>query len=210
MGPSEEDVARKILGALAALPVSTNRRLVAIAGPPASGKSTIASLVQDRLIADGIKAGLVPMDGFHLDNSILAQRGLRARKGSPETFDLAGFVSLLDRLKREGEVVIPTFDRSRDISIGSSQVIKADMMTVIVEGNYLLLDRPGWRGLAKLWDFSVFLGVQPLELERRLLERWRAHGLSEQDAMSKAQGNDLPNAALVTESALPADLMISS
>ena len=150
------------------------------------------------------------MDGFHLDNAILDQRGLRARKGSPETFDLAGFASLLDRLKREGEVVIPTFDRSRDISIGSSQVIKADMMTVIVEGNYLLLDRPGWRGLAKLWDFSVFLGVQPLELERRLLERWRAHGLSEQDAMSKAQGNDLPNAALVTESALPADLMISS
>ena len=39
------------------------------------------------------------MDGFHLDNDILAARGLLQVKGAPETFDLVGFAGLISDLK---------------------------------------------------------------------------------------------------------------
>ena len=66
---------------------SNRRTLIAIGGPPASGKSTLAETLQERLNEQSMPCGLVPMDGFHLDNEILNARGLLSRKGAPETFD---------------------------------------------------------------------------------------------------------------------------
>ena len=91
----------------AALGPRQGRRLVALAGPPATGKSTLAGALCERLSRDGQSAVVVPMDGFHLDNRILEARGLLARKGAPETFDADGFIALIRRLKSGAEVVAP-------------------------------------------------------------------------------------------------------
>ena len=69
---------------------------VAIAGPPGSGKSSIAGALCEII---GETSCVVPMDGFHLDNESLAARGLLQVKGAPETFDLAGFAGLVSDLK---------------------------------------------------------------------------------------------------------------
>lgn len=183
------------------------RQLIAIAGPPAAGKSTVAEAVVAEL---GDAAALVPMDGFHYSNAILEARGLRPRKGAPETFDLAGFKALLARLKSEDKVAVPTFDRSLDASIGSSRPVEAHHQTLIVEGNYLLLDEPGWRDLAEIWDFSVFLDVPTETLKTRLIQRWLDHGFDPAGAEEKALSNDIPNALRVVEMVLAADLTISS
>src|SRR5882757_10456397 len=74
-----------------------NRFIVAIAGPPGAGKSTLSSGLHD-LLPEGA-AEVVPMDGFHYDDVVLDRRGLRARKGSPEPFDFAGFEAMLRRLR---------------------------------------------------------------------------------------------------------------
>ena len=74
------------------------RVLVALAGAPGSGKSTLATELARRLRDQRLACEVVPMDGFHLDNAVLDARGLRARKGSPETFDADGFVHLVRRL----------------------------------------------------------------------------------------------------------------
>jgi fructokinase len=54
------------------------RRVVAIAGPPASGKSTLAAGLVEAIRGAGVHSQLVPMDGFHLDNRILGDRGILA------------------------------------------------------------------------------------------------------------------------------------
>lgn len=188
-----------------AAPFSGKRRLVAVAGPPASGKSTIAET-----LADG-RSGVcvVPMDGFHLDNATLDRMGLRARKGAPETFDAKGFLELLQRLKVEDTVPYPLFDRAQDQVIeNAGQVTGADE-TVIVEGNYLLLDQPIWRDIAALWDFTVFLKVPNATLEERLIKRWTDHGFFADDAAQKANSNDLPNARLINAQSLPADITLT-
>lgn len=186
------------------------RRLVAVVGAPGAGKSTLAEAVVDHLKQTGRKVQLVPMDGFHLDNHILNARGLLARKGAPQTFDVAGFLSMVKRLVEGEEVIAPTFDRSLDISIAGAVEVPADVDLLVLEGNYLLLDQPIWRELKQYWDLSVYLEVPIEELERRLIQRWLDHGLDQQAAEARARGNDLANAQFIIENSLPADVSIQN
>ncbi|UUP17658.1 nucleoside/nucleotide kinase family protein [Nitratireductor thuwali] len=181
------------------------RFVAAIAGAPGSGKSTIAAELCVEIGARGVKCAVVPMDGFHYDDAVLAEKGLSSRKGAPETFDFAGLRTLLRRLREEsGEVAIPLFDRSMELSRAAAAIVDGDTRIVLVEGNYLLLDEEPWRGLADMFDASCYLDVPRPELERRLLERWRKHGRAQDDARRWVATNDLPNAdRVIAHSRLP-------
>lgn len=180
------------------------RLLVAIAGPPGAGKSTLAEGLADQIAG----AVVVPMDGFHLDNRVLEARGLLPRKGAPETFDVAGFTALVARLRGEGEVVIPVFDRSRDIAVAGARVIGPDARVLLIEGNYLLLDEAPWRGLADYWDLTIGIEVPIEVLEARLTQRWHDYGLDEAAARARALGNDIPNARRVVAGSFAPDVVV--
>ena len=183
------------------------RFVVAIAGPPGSGKSTLAQRLNVVLPEDA--SAVVPMDGFHFDDVVLESRGLRPRKGAPETFDYAGFAALLKRIRAgEPEIAIPVFDRSMELSRAGASIIGSGVKFVLVEGNYLLLDEEPWSALSGLFDFSIFVDVPRGELERRLLERWRGHGKSDEDARAWIASNDLPNIERVLARRRRADLVI--
>jgi len=183
------------------------RFVVAIAGPPGTGKSTLSSALHGVLPEGAVE--VVPMDGFHYDDAVLERRGLRSRKGAPETFDFAGFEVLLKRIRAgEPDIAIPVFDRSVELSRAAAAVIGADVRFVLVEGNYLLLDEEPWSRLAPLFDFSIFLDVPRGELERRLRQRWHEHGRSEADALAWIASNDMPNIERVLARRRPADLIL--
>lgn len=202
-------LASRIADEVAGLAAGGGRRLVAIAGPPGSGKSTVAALARDELERRGLPTGLLAMDGFHLDNRLLAERGLTDRKGAPETFDVAGFGAMLERLLAEDEVAVPQFDRGLDLAIAARGLITAEQRTVIVEGNYLLLRERPWSDLAPLWSLRLFLDVPSARLEARLVRRWIDWGLSADAARRRAVSNDLPNAALVIEHSAGIDLRLA-
>jgi len=180
-----------LIARITALPCA-GRRLIALAGPPASGKSTLAADLVARL---GPSAALVPMDGFHLDNRLLDAMGLRDRKGTPESFDLGGLTRLVSALRHEARVYYPLFDRACDIAIAGAGCVTPTHQTVVIEGNYLMFDAPGWRDLAAQWDGCVFLDVDAATLRQRLLRRWQDHGPDV--ARARVEGNDMPNADLV-------------
>jgi pantothenate kinase len=187
------------------------RYMIGIAGPPGSGKSTLSSQLCEALKGSGETAVVVPMDGFHFDDAILNARGHRSRKGAPHTFDVAGFEVLLKRIKAcAPDIAIPVFDRSMELARAGAEIISANTKFIVVEGNYLLLKQPGWERLKPLLDFTICLHVPEVELERRLLARWRAFGFDEPAAKVKALGNDIPNARLVLAGSAAADLMIAS
>jgi len=183
------------------------RRLIAVCGAPASGKSTLADALCEALRLDGVPTCVVPMDGFHLDNAILKANASLDRKGAPHTFDSAGFAALINRCGYEDDVYYPTFDRARDISIAASGVVAKGTDTVVVEGNYLLMQTPGWRDLLGLWDVSIYLDVPAEELRSRLITRWTDHGLSPHDAAIRAEQNDMQNARTVIDHSAPADVI---
>lgn len=196
------DLARLIREKAGAAP----RFVTAIAGPPGAGKSTLGAAV----VADlGQGARVVPMDGFHYDDAVLTARGLRSRKGAPETFDAAGFLHLMGRLRTGEEVAIPVFDRSMELSRAAADVVLPSDRFLVVEGNYLLLDEEPWRGLAPFFDLTVFLDVPGAELDRRLVDRWNHHGRDPVEARHWIDTNDLPNVRRVTQGSRRADVVIA-
>lgn len=174
------------------------RSVTAIAGAPASGKSTLAESLAERLNADDPgSAAVFPMDGYHYDDIVLNARGHRPRKGAPFTFDVAGFGHMLARLKAnaEDEIAVPVFDRSIEIARNAARIIPRTVRHLIVEGNYLLLNQAPWSDLRVHYDTAAFLRVPEEVLHERLLQRWK--DLTGEDLRVKMYDNDMPNALLV-------------
>ena len=184
------------------------RLLVGLVGAPGAGKSTVAGELAARL-----EAPVVPMDGFHLPQEVLRELGRRERMGAPDTFDVDGFVGLLTQLRLaqpERAVLAPAFDRGVEEPVPDAIALRPEHRTVVVEGNYLLLNRAPWDRLRPLFDVTVELSC-PLEvLEARLMARWLDLGLPEAVAREKVEGNDLPNARTVAEESVPAEFRITT
>jgi pantothenate kinase len=176
------------------------RSLTAIVGAPGAGKSTLAATLAAALDTDAPgSAAVLEQDGYHFDDRVLEQRRMRDRKGAPETFDTGGLFHMLRRLKdnREDEVAVPVFDRDIEIARAGARIIPRTVRSIIVEGNYLLLDRPGWRDLLPLFDITVMIVVAEETLRQRLIARWAGFQLSPEEIAAKVEGNDLPNGRLV-------------
>ncbi len=189
---------------------NARRFVVAVAGPPGAGKSTLAEVIAKEFSAAGEAAEVLPMDGFHMDNAVLEEKGILARKGAPASFDVRGFTDILKAVRSgEEEVLVPVFDRSREIAIAAARVISTDCRFVVVEGNYLLLQQERWKDLRPLYDFALLLSPPVEELERRLIARWRFYGLSAQALETKLYGNDMPNVRLVLSQSAGADLVLT-
>jgi pantothenate kinase len=197
MLPDLDEWIRTVEGALPRA-LTSHRVVVAIGGPPASGKSTLSAALADHW---GDVCGILPLDGFHFDDAVLKARGHLDRKGAPHTFDVTGFELLLSALRAnpELEIGVPRFDRSLELSRGSAAVIGPRQRIVLVEGNYLHATVEPWAGLGRLFDVTVAIEVPMDELQRRILERWHDHGLADDEARRRWERNDGPNAEWVVE-----------
>jgi pantothenate kinase len=170
-------------------------RILGIAGEPGSGKSTLS----DRLLAHfGERAALLPMDGFHFANEELHRLGLTHRKGAPETFDVDGYISALERVRaRSTDVLVPRFHREVEEPYAGAIRIASATELVITEGNYLLLPMGRWGDVAALLDERWLLRPDDVRRRSRLVARHELHGRSRTEALSWVDEVDEPNAALV-------------
>jgi pantothenate kinase len=148
------------------------------------------------------------MDGFHLSNEALDRLGLLMVKGAPETFDVDGFVGLLERVRGEATVRWPEFDRAREETLPDAIAITPATRLVVTEGNYLLLDRPGWREVRRLLDEVWYVDAPRSVLRERLLARALAGGRTEAVAVSHVDGSDLRNAELIAATKSAADRVL--
>jgi len=188
-----------------------SRRIIAIAGAPASGKSTITDELHRRLNEiDPGSTALLPMDGYHYDDEVLGPRGWQSRKGAPHTFDVGGYASSLRRLKANDEpnVAVPRFDRDIEIARAGAIIIEPTARLIVTEGNWLLLDDEPWPMLRPYFDHTALVVTDPETLERRNRDRWVGYDYTEEMIRQKLEGNDLPNARLVYERSAEPDWTI--
>ncbi|KAK4104571.1 P-loop containing nucleoside triphosphate hydrolase protein [Parathielavia hyrcaniae] len=190
-----------------------SRCLIALGGIPGSGKTTLSARLTAGLnvrhAATSLSgtphiAAFIPMDGFHHTRAQLDAMPdpatAHARRGAEFTFDGAAFLRLVQRLKEPltdttPTLFAPSFDhalkdpKEDDISVERTHRI------VVLEGNYLLLDKPPWSLASRLFSFKIFVSVSPELARARLVARHLAAGLAPTSAEAdrRAVENDLPN-----------------
>ena len=176
------------------------RVVLGLVGPPGAGKSTLAAALQAGF-ADASQ--VVPMDGFHLANVELERLGRRGRKGAPDTFDAAGYIALLGRLRAQaGDEIVyaPEFRREIEEPVAGAIPVLPQTRLVITEGNYLLLADGPWRDVAGLLDDAWYVDVDGRLRVDRLTRRHEQFGRSREDAVAWVEGTDEPNARLIEAS----------
>lgn len=186
-----------------ALVPGAGRRLLGLAGPPGAGKSTLAAALADALTPAAV---VVPMDGFHLPADLLAARGLADVKGAAETFDRAGLVELLARLRTGEPVRAPLFDRAAEATLPDALDVPSGARLVVVEGNYLL----HWPDVRRLLDVVWFVAASSQERRvEALVARHVAFGRTPADALDWVLRSDEANARLIEASRAGADRQVT-
>ena len=176
------------------------RVIIGIAGSPGSGKTTLATAL---VAALGERAAYLPMDGFHLANATLDRLGRRDRKGALDTFDGAGFVALLERVRQDTQhtVYAPSFRREVDEPIAGEIAIEPSAQVVIVEGNYLLVDEDPWKRVLNVLDEAWFCD-SPADIRlARLIDRHTRGGRTPAEAERFARDVDGANADIIEATA---------
>ncbi|GLA38513.1 putative kinase [Aspergillus niger] len=193
------------------------RYLVAIGGSPGSGKTTTAKMVTHLLNKGSVKrTALVSMDGFHLSRAALDKlpdpEMAHARRGAPWTFDLPRFQDFVRRLYTWANAVpLCTSVKVKD-PVEDGIIITPDTSIIILEGNYLLLNEPGWRDISSLFDYRVFINIDLQEARSRVAKRHVHAGIERtlEEGLRRVDGNDYLNALLIHEKLLVPDMFVES
>ncbi len=187
---------------------SGTRLMIGIVGAPGTGKSTVAERLRE-LMGDDV-AAVVPMDGFHLSQSIIRGTELEHRRGAVDTFDVGGYISLLDRLKRNVEDVVyaPDYRRTIEDPVAASIAVPRTIKVVLTEGNYLLADSGRWAEVRTFLDETWFIQTPDDVRLDRLIRRHIDFGKAPDAAHRWATGSDEVNAKLVESTRHRADQVI--
>lgn len=184
------------------------RIIILLAGPPGSGKSTIAAKVVDTVRKAPSAPSIVALsaDGYHLPLSTLrklpnATEAL-ARRGASWTFDGKGVVDLVARLRSNAgraDVLAPAFDHATKDPVKAAVLISSDTEVCIVDGNYVLSDEAPWDQLHAMADARWLVTVDPELALRRVAMRHLEAGIERtiEEAFERARTNDAVNGEYV-------------
>jgi len=218
---SEEDINNKYIPILKKLEKmhdeKKSRILMMLAAPPGAGKSTLASFLEhlSTEVLKDKKVVAIGMDGFHKRQEYLVSHtttidgvtiSLKEIKGAPVTFDLDGLTRKIKDVKSGALCRWPMYDRLLHNPVEDAITVNGDI--IILEGNYLLLNKPGWRELSSYADFTAFIKRDPDMLRKRLIERKIASGTSRDDAVKFVDFSDMKNVMLCLEYSMTPDVML--
>jgi type I pantothenate kinase len=154
--------------------------IIGIAGSVAVGKSTISRVLQALLARwpDHPRVDLVTTDGFLLPNDVLDARGLAARKGFPESYDVHALLRFLADLKAGApRVSAPVYSHLVYDVVDGDEVVVTSPDIVIVEGLNVLQVPPSRAGreeqfVSDFFDFSIYVDADEDDIHRWYTDRF--------------------------------------
>lgn len=173
------------------------RTLIGIVGKPGAGKSTVVEQIEKKYRPDQVS--IIPMDGFHLSNEELISLGRRERKGAPDTFDVEGFISLIERVKIDDSIdhMFPIFHREIEASIAHEGIVPKGSKVLVIEGNYLFSEEHSWSKVYPLLDHTWFIEIDDEIRIERLIARHVRYGKTPEEAEAWSRGSDETNARFI-------------
>ena len=163
--------------------------VIGVAGSVAVGKSTFARVLRALLAhwPNHPHVDLVTTDGFLYPNAVLESRGLMARKGFPESYDVRKLVQFMQDVKAGEAAEVPVYShQSYDIVPDEFQVVGHPDI-VIVEGLNMLqtgdgasfptAGSPAGKSprvfVSDFFDFSIYIDADEADIERWYIDRFQ-------------------------------------
>ena len=219
MGQSYHELATRALVCYQALPepdASTKqdkRLLVAIAGPPGSGKGRIAAKVAKIINQSGVSCSVISIDGWcssphHELDSLVP-------KSPPWTFNGAAAVDLVEQVRKQNtesnDFKSPFALHVEDVDNHSLNAA-GDASIVLFEGLYVLCEDLPWARISSLVNERWFVEIEPEVGRQRVIRRFLESGI-EPDldaATTRYDENDIFNAEFVNRTSKERDVTIRS
>lgn len=184
------------------------RIFVFLAAPPGCGKTTLALFLEQlsKDHEDFTPVQAIGLDGFHHEQEYLNSHYMeidgenvlmKEFKGHPATFNVPLLLEKIEGARQE-ENQWPVYSRKlHDVVHDQLQI---NEKIILLEGNYLLLDKAPWDQLKEYCDDCVFLYTDETTLEKRLIERKIKGGLSYVQAQGFYERSDKKNVELILKS----------
>ena len=190
------------------------RVLVMLAAPPGAGKSTLCSFLEELSWEheDLCNVQAIGMDGFHRRQEYLLSHTTERDgktikmveiKGAPVTFDIEKLTEAVKRVASGENCGWPSYDRHLHNPVEDAIMVTGDI--VILEGNYLLLDEPGWRHLREYADYTIMITAKEDFLRSRLIDRKAKSGNSIEKATEFVDYSDMANVRICLNNSMEAN-----
>ena len=194
------------------------RVLVMLAAPPGAGKSTLCSFLEELSWEheDLCNVQAIGMDGFHRRQEYLLSHTTERDgktikmveiKGAPVTFDIEKLTEAVKRVASGENCGWPSYDRHLHNPVEDAIMVTGDI--VILEGNYLLLDEPGWRHLREYADYTIMITAKEDFLRSRLIDRKAKSGNSIEKATEFVDYSDMANVRICLNNSMEANLTLN-
>ena len=212
--------------------IEENRHIIMLTGPSASGKTTTAHKLKDKLINMGKKARVISLDNFfkNKDDYPRIENGEKDYE-NVTAIELDLFKKCLNELLEKGVAKFPEFDFATETRIEDAIEIEIDDGFIIVEGihalNPVLLELlPAqetftiYAGLREEYSFrgQRILPTRDIRLLRRMIRDYKYRGHSPQKTISMWQsvcdGEDKyikvykPNADLLLDTSFSYEILL--
>ncbi|MBQ7904007.1 MAG: adenylyl-sulfate kinase [Oscillospiraceae bacterium] len=212
--------------------IEENRHIIMLTGPSASGKTTTAHKLKDKLINMGKKARVISLDNFfkNKDDYPRLENGEKDYE-NVTAIELDLFEKCLNELLEKGVAKFPEFDFATETRIEDAIEIEIDDGFIIVEGihalNPVLLELlPAqetftiYAGLREEYSFrgQRILPTRDIRLLRRMIRDYKYRGHSPQKTISMWQsvcdGEDKyikvykPNADLLLDTSFSYEILL--
>ncbi|KAL9006428.1 MAG: hypothetical protein Q9188_000833 [Gyalolechia gomerana] len=161
------------------------------------------------------------MDGYHLSRAQLSAMPdpatAHARRGAAFTFDDKAFLEMVKKLREplcpeSTTIYAPSFDHAIKDPVDNDLPIPTSARVIVLEGNYLSLNKGLWKEAAYLMDEIWFVDVDLETARRRLVGRHVKAGIAptEEEANRRVTENDLVNGKEIAEDRVEVQELITS
>ena len=159
------------------------------------------------------------MDGFHYPNTYLLKHTrklpdgsaipLMQVKGQPDTIDIGRLRKNIQALIERPEVVSwPGYSRLAHDVVPDAYKVHASTNVVIIEGNYVLVNRGAFAGIPDMFDLRIYIDAPPPHIIATLVDRHINGGKTMEEAKDWVKRIDLPNARIAESSKANADVVV--